>query len=279
MNVLKVRLSILSSLMALAAVTFVCFAETALAQQRIRITEGQVAPTPIAIAEFTDLGGEISDAGREIAEIISNDLLSSGLFDPIDSAAFIAPPKSPAIRPNFANWAPLGAKGLLVGSAEIDADGKLQVEFVLWDVITQRDITSGSAMPSPDGLRQLAHKISDFVYEEFTGDSGYFDTQIVYVAESGTQSRRVKRLAIMDQDGHNHRYLTSGLDLVLTPDFRPGRMKLHISIISMMNPTSIFMTLGLDEANGLAPFRDDFCAPFWTARRQADNELGTKWPD
>ena len=149
MNALKVRLSILSSLMALAAVIFVFSAEPATAQQRIRITEGQVAPTPIAIAEFTNLGGEISDAGRQIAEIISNDLLSSGLFDPIDNAAFIAPPKSPAIRPNFANWAPLGAKGLLVGSAEIDADGKLQVEFVLWDVITQRNITSGSGNAAP----------------------------------------------------------------------------------------------------------------------------------
>jgi len=191
------------------------------AQQRIKITEGQVAPTPIAIAEFTNLDGEVSDVGRQISEIISNDLLSSGLFEPIDSAAFIAPPKSPAIRPDFANWAPLGAKGLLVGSAEIDADGKLQVEFVLWDVITERNITSGAGNASPDGLRQLAHKIADFVYEEFTGDSGYFDTQIVYVAESGTQARRVKRLAIMDQDGHNHRYLTSGLDLVLTPRFSP----------------------------------------------------------
>ncbi|MEK9799845.1 MAG: Tol-Pal system protein TolB, partial [Alphaproteobacteria bacterium] len=171
------------------------------AQQRIKITEGQVAPTPIAIAEFTNLDGEVSDVGRQISEIISNDLLSSGLFEPIDSAAFIAPPKSPAIRPDFANWAPLGAKGLLVGSAEIDADGKLQVEFVLWDVITERNITSGAGNASPDGLRQLAHKIADFVYEEFTGDSGYFDTQIVYVAESGTQARRVKRLAIMYQDG------------------------------------------------------------------------------
>ena len=172
MNALKVRLSTLSRLMALAAAIFVFSAEPATAQQRIRITEGQVAPTPIAIAEFTNLGGEISDAGRQIAEIISNDLLSSGLFDPIDSAAFIAPPKSPAIRPNFANWAPLGAKGLLVGSAEIDADGKLQVEFVLWDVITERNITSGKGNASPDGLRQLAHKIADFVYEEFTGDLG-----------------------------------------------------------------------------------------------------------
>ena len=103
MNVLRVKLSVLSCLMAMAAVTYSFFAEPASAQQRIRITEGQVAPTPIAIAEFTNLDGEISDSGRQIAEIISNDLLSSGLFDPIDGAAFIAPPKSPAIRPDFSN--------------------------------------------------------------------------------------------------------------------------------------------------------------------------------
>ena len=226
MDTSKVRLSVLFGLVVFFAVLCVSVVDPASAQQRIRITEGQVAPTPIAIAEFTNLDGEISDSGRQIAEIISNDLLSSGLFDPIDSDAFIAPPKSPAIRPNFADWAPLGTKGLLVGSAEIDADGKLQVEFVLWDVVTQRNITSGSGNSSPDGLRQLAHKIADFVYEEFTGDSGYFDTQIVYVAESGTQSRRVKRLAIMDQDGHNHRYLTSGLDLVLTPRFSPRTLEI-----------------------------------------------------
>ena len=225
MRVMNVNLSILNAtrVVVLALVLMAMGVGGASAQQRIKITEGQVEPTPIAIAEFTDLDGNISDAGRQIAEVISNDLLSSGLFEPIDSAAFIQPPKSPAIRPDFMNWAPLGAKGLLIGSAQIDADGKLQVEFVLWDVVTQRNITSGAGSASPDGLRQLAHKIADFVYEEFTCDSGYFDTQIVYVAESGTQARRVKRLAIMDQDGHNHRYLTSGLDLVLTPRFSPRK--------------------------------------------------------
>ena len=195
--------------------------ETAVAQLRIEITEGMVAPTPIAIADFTGADGRVNDEGREIASIISNDLLSSGLFEPIDSAAFIAPPGSPAMKPNFANWAPLGAKGLLVGSAILDGDGKLQVEFVLWDVITERDLSSGTGSADPNALRQLSHKIADLVYEEFTGDSGYFDTQIVYVAESGQQARRIKRLAIMDQDGHNHKYLTSGLDLVLTPRFSP----------------------------------------------------------
>ena len=195
--------------------------QSAAAQLRIEITEGMVAPTPIAIADFTGSNGEANDAGREIASIISNDLLSSGLFDPVDSAAFIAPPSSPGIKPNFANWTPLGVKGLLVGSAINDDEGNLRIEFVLWDVVTGRDLSSGTGTADPNSLRQLSHKIADLVYEEFTGDAGYFDTQIVYVAESGSQSRRIKRLAIMDQDGHNHKFLTSGLDLVLTPRFSP----------------------------------------------------------
>ncbi len=207
---------------ALILLTMLFMAATpALSQLRIEITEGVVAPTPIAIANFTDSDGGETDEGRLIASIIANDLVSSGLFEPIDEAAFIAAAGSPSIKPNFANWAPLGAKGLLVGSAELDDNGKLQVEFVLWDVVTERDLTSGAGSADPDAMRQLSHKIADLIYEEFTGDTGYFDTQIVYVAESGSQTRRVKRLAIMDQDGHNHKFLTSGLDLVLTPRFSP----------------------------------------------------------
>ncbi len=195
---------------------------TATAQtQRLDITEGQIAPIPVAIAEFTGLDGLPSDVGRQIALIISDDLVSSGLFSAIDSAAFIKPPESPSIRPNFANWTPLGAKGLLVGSAFLDDDGILQVEFVLWDIISQRNITEGGGSADQAGIRRIAHQIADFVYEEFTGDSAYFDTQIVYVSESGARDRRIKRLAIMDQDGFNHRFLTSGLDLVLTPRFSP----------------------------------------------------------
>jgi len=202
--------------------SMLCVAATpALSQLRIEITDGVVAPTPIAIANFTGADGVETDEGRLIASIIANDLVSSGLFEPIDEAAFIAPPGSPSIKPNFANWKPLGAKGLLVGSAALDENGKLQVEFVLWDVVTERDLTSGAGSADPDAMRQLSHKIADLVYEEFTGDTGYFDTQIVYVAEAGSQTRRVKRLAIMDQDGHNHKFLTSGLDLVLTPRFSP----------------------------------------------------------
>ena len=112
-------------------------------------------------------------------------------------------------------------KGLLVGSAQFGEGGKTLVEFVLWDVVTGEPIASAEGEADRNGIRRIAHQIADFVYEEFTGDIGYFDTRVVYVAESGSQSRRLKRLAIMDQDGHNHQYLTSGADLVLTPRFSP----------------------------------------------------------
>ena len=200
---------------------FALFSTFSNAPLQFNITHAQVAPTPIAIANFTNENGEISDVGKQIAQIISSDLESSGLFRPVDTAAFIAPPTAPTVRPNFTNWTPLGVKGLLVGSAQLGEGGKTLVEFVLWDVVTGEPIASAEGEADRNGIRRIAHQIADFVYEEFTGDIGYFDTRVVYVAESGSQSRRLKRLAIMDQDGHNHQYLTSGADLVLTPRFSP----------------------------------------------------------
>ncbi|MDC3193822.1 Tol-Pal system beta propeller repeat protein TolB [Alphaproteobacteria bacterium] len=213
------------SLMYLARIqffVFLCLASSPLhAQLQFNITDGQVAPTPIAIANFTDRTGAVSQVGKQLSQIISDDLSSSGLFVPIDEAAFIAPPIAPSVKPKFENWIPLGAKGLLIGSAAVSSNGEMQIEFVLWDVVTGKPIASAEGRADPDGIRRIAHQIADFVYEEFTGDRGYFDTKIVYVSESGSQSRRLKRLAIMDQDGHNHQFLTSGADLVLTPRFSP----------------------------------------------------------
>ena len=188
---------------------------------RIEITDGQVTRIPIAIADFTGPLGTSTPEGRQISKIISDDLRNSGLFAPVDSAAFINPPSSPDITPDFSNWSPLGVEGLLIGSAYFDNENMLQLEFKLWDVVTQEALTEGGGSADPAGLRRIAHKVADFVYVEFTGDKKYFDTKIVYISESGQQDKRVKRLAIMDQDGHNHRFLTSGKDLVLTPRFSP----------------------------------------------------------
>ena len=145
-----------------------CLASAPLqAQLQFNITDGQVAPTPIAIANFTDKTGSVSQVGKQLSQIISDDLSSSGLFVP------------PSVKPKFENWTPLGAKGLLIGSAVVSSNGELQVEFVLWDVVTGKTIASAEGRADSNGIRRIAHQIADFVYEEFTGDSGYFDAKVV----------------------------------------------------------------------------------------------------
>ena len=227
----------------------------------LNITAGKIDPIPIAVAEFVGKDGKPSDVGRQISKIISDDLLSSGIFSPVDSAAFIKPPESHVIRPDFSNWTPLGVKGLLIGSAFKDEYDTIKVEFVLWDVITQRVITEGGGPADVAAIRRIAHQIADFVYEEFTGDSAYFDTQIVYVSEAGPQNKRIKRLAIMDYDGHNHRFLTNGLDLVLTPRF--SRTANEIAYLNYFNdePNVYLLDLSLGRSERLGAFPGMTFAP------------------
>ena len=117
----------------------------------IEITDGEVTRIPIAIADFTGPDGTATAEGRQISKIISDNLRNSGLFDPVDSAAFINPPSSPDIMPDFANWSPLGVEGLVIGSAYFDDDNVLQLEFKLWDVVTQKALTEGGGSADPAG--------------------------------------------------------------------------------------------------------------------------------
>jgi TolB protein len=188
---------------------------------RIKINSGQVEPLPVAIADFTGNEGNSNQIGRQISEVISNNLVGSGQFKAVESAAFIAPPTSPSVRPNFTDWSPLGIKALVTGSVKNINNEEIEVEFRLWDVIAETDLIGLRLTVASKAWRRVAHIISDEIFERLSGDSGYFDTRIVYVSESGPQNKRVKRLAIMDQDGENHQYLTDGSFLVLTPRFSP----------------------------------------------------------
>ena len=188
---------------------------------RIKINSGQVEPLPIAIANFTGEEEITSKIGMQISTVVSNNLVGSGQFKAIESAAFIAPPTNPSVRPNFTDWTPLGIKALVTGSVKKINDQQIEVEFRLWDVIAETDLIGLRLTVNSQAWRRVAHIISDEIFERLSGDSGYFDTRIVYVAESGPQNKRVKRLAIMDQDGENHQFLTDGSFLVLTPRFSP----------------------------------------------------------
>ena len=188
---------------------------------RIKINSSQVEPLPIAIANFTGEEGGSSKIGMLISTVVSNNLVGSGQFKAIESAAFIAPPTNPSVRPNFTDWTPLGIKALITGSVKNINDQQIEVEFRLWDVIAETDLIGLRLSVNSRAWRRVAHIISDEIFERLSGDSGYFDTRIVYVAESGPQNNRIKRLAIMDQDGENHQFLTDGSFLVLTPRFSP----------------------------------------------------------
>lgn len=198
------------------------FARPASAQTRIQVEGGEIKPIPIAIPNFlpgTPADGEVA-AG--VTQVITNNLRRSGLFVPIDQAAFIEKITNIDVPPQFQSWRAINAQALVTGRVTRQPDGRLKAEFRLWDIFSGQQQTGHQYFTAAEFWRRIAHIISDQVYERLTGEKGYFDTRIVFVDESGAKDRRVKRLAIMDQDGANVRYLTRGDDLVLTPRFSPS---------------------------------------------------------
>jgi len=200
----------------------------ALAQgpKRVIIPEGDFAPLPIAIPNFVAGTQADSEVGVGVAQVITNNLKRSGLFAPIDPAAFIEKIGNIDQAPQFQNWKTISAQALVTGRMTRQGDGRLKAEFRLWDVNTAQQLTGQQYFTSPEYWRRIAHIISDQIYERLTGEKGYFDSRVVFVDETGSKERRVKRLALMDQDGANVRYLTRGADLVLTPRFSPSTQEI-----------------------------------------------------
>lgn len=194
--------------------------QPAFALIELDITQGNVEPMPIAISPFAGAGLQ-EDVAAQIAQVVSADLQRSGLFAPIDPAAHIQQQMGVGTLPRFGDWRTIGSQALVTGSVALQSDGQIKAEFRLWDVFAGQQLVGQQFFTTPENWRRLAHIISDAVYERLTGEKGYFDTRVVFVDESGPKDARRKRLAIMDQDGANVRYLTRGDDLVLTPRFSP----------------------------------------------------------
>ena len=208
------------------AVMIVGVAGRASAQLRVDITQGTIRPMPIAIPPFVGAGGGVDELSQNVAQVVTADLRRSGLFLPVDPAAFIEAVVPPTATPNFANWRPLNAQALVAGGVATTGDGRIMAEFRLWDVFSGQYLTGKQFFASPDDWRRLAHIIADAIYERLTGERGYFDTRVAFVHETGDKARRVKQLAIMDQDGANFQPLTDGRELVVTPRFSPARQEL-----------------------------------------------------
>lgn len=186
---------------------------TASAALKIDINQGNVDPLPIALNEFLTPNGDSSSLGGQIREVVENNLTSSGLFKSIDKKAFL---EAPTIEksPIFANWRQIGAFVLTTGRIKEDGD-KITIEFRLWDPNMETQLEGTAFTLNKRSWRRAGHKIADQIYKRLTGEEGYFDTRILFVAETGSMLKRTKKLAIMDQDGENYKELTTGKELVL----------------------------------------------------------------
>ncbi|WP_349361423.1 Tol-Pal system beta propeller repeat protein TolB [Stappia sp.] len=209
----------------MAAIAILLVAPPARAQVEIDITQGNIEPLPIAIPVFEGVGGE-AEMAANITEVITANLSRSGLFRPLDPESFIEKDVSTNRAPQFASWRPIGAQALVIGAISRQGDGRIRAEFRLWDVFAGQQMLGQQFFTTAENWRRMAHIISDAIYERLTGEKGYFDTRIVFIDETGPKDKRVKRLAIMDQDGANVRYLTNGNELVLTPRFSPSRQEI-----------------------------------------------------
>lgn len=187
----------------------------------IDVTRGQIKALPVAVVDFNGPSGRDNAFGRDIAGVITNNLSRSGLFKTIAKSAFIEKITKFNARPRFGDWRIINAQALVTGRVGVQKDGRLRAQFRLWDVFAQKQMLGLQFYTTQKNWRRIGHLISDAIYEKLTGEKGYFDTRIVFIEESGPKNKRVKRLAIMDQDGKNIRRLTNGRDLVLTPRFSP----------------------------------------------------------
>jgi len=220
----------------------------------LNITQGTIQPLPIAIPDFVGDGSVEPGLAREISGVVANDLKSSGLFIPIDQAAFIEQGLGPDRMPRFEDWRVVNAQALAVGRIGA-SEGKLKAEFRLWDVFAGTQLAGEQFFARPKDARRVGHIIADAIYERITGEKGYFDTRIVFVDESGPKNKRMKRLAIMDQDGSNVRLLTTGQNLVLTPRFSPSTQEITYTSFEGETPKVYLLNIetGQKEVVGAFP--------------------------
>ena len=227
----------------------------------IDVSRARVEPIPIAIPELGGSDGASAQLGRDIAGVITNDLTRSGLFRTIAPASFVQSGPSSTGAPNFQNWRVTGAQALVTGRVEAQGGGNVRVEFRLWDILPQTQIQGTAYTTTHANWRRIAHIMADVIYERLLGEKGYFDTRVVYISSTGPRDRRTKRLAIMDQDSENNRFLTDGSWLVLTPRFHPSRDEIAFMSYANNRPRVYLFNLGSGRQTILGEFSGMTFAP------------------
>lgn len=249
---------------------FMLVALPAQAELEIDVRGAARNPMPIAIPEMLGSNSNIfskiigTDYGDKIREVIAADLDRSGLFKIIPQRSYIEKFTSINQQPKFNDWVAIKAQALVQSQIVEEQNGDIQVNFRLWDVVSSQQLLGKSFTTKKDNWRRIAHVVADAIYERLTGEKGYFNTRVVYVSESGPATRRVKRLAMMDQDGENHKFITDGRNMVLTPRFSPNMQKITYLEFVGNNPRVYLMDLDSRSRQVLGNFPGMTFAPVFS---------------
>jgi TolB protein len=249
---------------------FMLLAAPAHAELEIDVRGASRNPMPIAIPEMLGSNSGIfskimgTDYGDKIREVISADLDRSGLFKIIPERSYIQQFTSINEQPKFVDWQAIKAQALVQSQIVEQQNGDIQVNFRLWDVVSSQQLLGKSFTTKKENWRRIAHVVADAIYERLTGENGYFNTRIVYVSESGPATRRIKRLAMMDQDGENHKFITDGRNMVLTPRFSPNMQKITYLEFVGNNPRVYLMDLDSRSKQVLGNFPGMTFAPVFS---------------
>ena len=230
----------------LIAVATVLFGANAHAELHVDIVAGGVEPTSIAVQKFETMGKVSNADAKMLREVVENDLKRTGLFRIVNHDAFPEFVKMNEM-PNFKSWHAIKTQALVQASLQPEGKDSYKLEFYLWDVDGQEQIEAQSLVASKKSVRRLAHIMADAIYERLTGEIGYFDTQIVFIAETGPVDNRVKRMAIMDQDGYGMRYLSDKKTFVMSPHFSPNMST--IVFLSYRNDDPMVWVLDLETGD------------------------------
>ena len=224
----------------------------------VDVDQANLRPRPIAVPPLLSDDPQL---GQEVAAIIAADLESSGLFQALDPRSYIERIADSNVAPRFADWRSIGAEALVVGRVGRTGDGRIRAEFRLWDVVLGKQLTGQQLATSVQSWRRIAHIVADQVWEKLTLEKGFFDTRIVFVDESGPKQRRTKRLAMMDQDGANLRYLSNGQELVITPRFSPTSQEITYMTYTRGEPRVVLMNIETGQRQVVGDFPGMSFAP------------------
>ncbi len=198
---------------------------TAVAKEplRIEINEGVIEPLPFAAPQFVTRNANAAELAMRVRQVIAADLSNTGLFREIPSEAHISNITNFDSPIQYSDWKAINAQALITGSVGVDGTGRVTVMFRVFDVFSESPLGRGLRLSaSQASWRRLAHKVADEVYSRITGEGGYFDSRVSFISESGPKDARRKRVAVMDYDGANIRFLTDDSTIVLAPRFSPN---------------------------------------------------------